>query len=218
MEELQAEDAEQWVTESEQYFRAYTQEERKYLHRHIDIVITLGGDGTVLWTAQLFEEGPCPPVISFSMGSMGFLTPFHADDYKQVVTAVVEKGCFLSIRSRVEGIIYRASKEGGENGGEEPKTISLGKHSVLNEIVVDRGPASTLGNLMAYCNGQILTRVQADGIIIGTPTGSTAYSLSAGGSIVHPAVSNTLSLLQYNVLPTYVWCPLLKSTDNILCF
>ena len=61
-------------------------------------------------------------------------------------------------------------------------------HSVLNEIVVDRGPASTLGNLMSYCNGQLLTRVQADGIIIGTPTGSTAYSLSAGGSIVHPAV------------------------------
>ena len=59
---------------------------------------------------------------------------------------------------------------------------------MLNEIVIDRGPASTLGNLMAYCNGQVLTRIQADGIIIGTPTGSTAYSLSAGGSIVHPAV------------------------------
>ena len=62
-----------------QYLRAYTDIESKNLHRHVDLVVTIGGDGTVLWTGQLFE-GPCPPVISFSMGSMGFLTPFHADD------------------------------------------------------------------------------------------------------------------------------------------
>ena len=172
--EINDDKADEWVKQSIQYFRPYTPEEQQHLHRHIDIVITVGGDGTVLWTAQLFE-GPCPPVISFSMGSMGFLTPFHANDYKEVLTSVVEKGCFLSVRSRVEGII---TTEGSKTA----------KHSVLNEIVVDRGPASTLGNLMSYCNGQVLTRVQADGIIIGTPTGSTAYSLSAGGSIVHPAV------------------------------
>ena len=217
-----------------QYLRAYTDIESKNLHRHVDLVVTIGGDGTVLWTGQLFE-GPCPPVISFSMGSMGFLTPFHADDYQKVLTNVVEKGCFLSVRSRVQGEIQRLrvdktatetketkgsndnnnddddddDDDDDENDDEDEEvteftiddTSSLNTatpttstttpneiHSVLNEIVVDRGPASTLGNLMSYCNGQLLTRVQADGIIIGTPTGSTAYSLSAGGSIVHPAV------------------------------
>jgi NAD+ kinase len=193
IDEINAENIDDWVKESSRYFRSYTNDEQKHLHRDIDIVITVGGDGTVLWTAQLFE-GPCPPVISFSMGSMGFLTPFHADDYKVVLTNVVEKGCYLSVRSRVEGAILRDNANCNDdttatssttNTSSQPHVV---KHSVLNEIVVDRGPASTLGNLMSYCNGQVLTRVQADGIIIGTPTGSTAYSLSAGGSIVHPAV------------------------------
>jgi len=187
------------IQQSIQYLREYNEQEKEHLHRHVDIVITIGGDGTVLWTAQLFE-GPCPPVISFSMGSMGFLTPFHANDYKEVLHAVVEKGCYLSVRSRVQGEIHRLEqaqknhneevKEVTQNGNElfQDAIVSPEIHSVLNEIVIDRGPASTLGNLMSYCNGQVLTRVQADGIIIGTPTGSTAYSLSAGGSIVHPAV------------------------------
>ena len=129
----------------------------------------------MLWTAQLFDLNACPPLLSFAMGSLGFLTPFDAKDYANVLRKVIEKGCFLSVRTRIEGQIIR-----GDEKGEF--------HTALNEVVIDRGPSSTLGNLMAYCNGKELTRVQADGLIVAAPTGSTAYSLSAGGSIVHPAV------------------------------
>ena len=179
--------------ESVPFLRAYTAEESKALHKHVDIVITIGGDGTVLWTAQLFDNKPVPPTLSFSMGSLGFLTPFAASSYKKVLQSVLEKGCFLSLRSRVVGDIVRmvrseGSARGGSGGEKEEVEKVVATHSCLNEIVIDRGPSSILGNLMSYLNGQELTRVQADGLIIGSPTGSTAYSLSASGSIVHPAV------------------------------
>ena len=181
------------------FMRAYTEAEGAALHKHVDIVITIGGDGTVLWTAQLFDNKPAPPTLSFSMGSLGFLTPFAASSYKKVLRSVLEKGCFLSVRSRVVGDIVRkvrnevgdgSPKSGGGQANEVEEIVAT--HSCLNEIVIDRGPSSTLGNLMSYLNGQELTRVQADGLIIGSPTGSTAYSLSASGSIIHPAVTRLL--------------------------
>ena len=170
--------------------RAYTEEESHHLHKLTDLVITIGGDGTVLWTAQLFDNKPVPPTLSFSMGSLGFLTPFSSSSYKKVLKSVLEKGCFLSVRSRVVGDIVRKAKpkDASEKGKGSPVEKVVATHSCLNEIVIDRGPSSILGNLMSYLNGQELTRVQADGLIIGSPTGSTAYSLSASGSIVHPAV------------------------------
>ena len=173
--------------ESLPFLRAYSGDESKILHKLVDVVITIGGDGTVLWTAQIFDNKPVPPTLSFSMGSLGFLTPFAASSYKEVLKSVLEKGCFLSLRSRVVGDIVRPIRTEDGAGGEDQEEV-VATHSCLNEIVIDRGPSSILGNLMSYLNGQELTRVQADGLIIGSPTGSTAYSLSASGSIVHPAV------------------------------
>ncbi|GLD93409.1 hypothetical protein PINS_up002001 [Pythium insidiosum] len=116
------------------------------------------------------------------MGSLGFLTPFDVDSDIDHLTSVINGGFYMSLRSRLVGSIVRHNKE------QEP--IS-GVHA-LNEIVVDRGPSAALVELDVFCDGLQITKIAADGIIIATPTGSTAYSLSAGGSMTHPSVPSML--------------------------
>ncbi|POM77084.1 LOW QUALITY PROTEIN: NAD kinase, partial [Phytophthora palmivora] len=139
----------------------------------IDFVISLGGDGTVLWVSSLFEKS-VPPVFSLAMGSLGFLTPFDAENAVEHLTNVINGGFYMSLRSRLSCTICR----GCEAHGNLPS---------LNEIVIDRGPSGALVELNCYCDGLEITKIAADGIIIATPTGSTAYSLSAGGSMAHPS-------------------------------
>ncbi|XVE78921.1 hypothetical protein DITRI_Ditri14bG0016800 [Diplodiscus trichospermus] len=120
------------------------------LHTKVDLVITLGGDGTVLWAASMFK-GPVPPIVPFSLGSLGFMTPFSKNEYET----------------------------------EEPILV-------LNEVTIDRGISSYLTNLECYCDNSFVTCVQGDGLILSTTSGSTAYSLAAGGSMVHPQVPGIL--------------------------
>ncbi|KAG7400752.1 hypothetical protein PHYBOEH_004558 [Phytophthora boehmeriae] len=147
----------------------------------IDFVISLGGDGTVLWVSSLFSKS-VPPVLSFAMGSLGFLTPFDSENAIEHITNVVNGGFYMSLRSRLVCTIYRDGKE---------REIPGNLHA-LNEIVIDRGPSGALVELNCYCDGLEFTKIAADGIIIATPTGSTAYSLSAGGSMAHPSVPSML--------------------------
>ncbi|DBA01351.1 TPA: hypothetical protein N0F65_001590 [Lagenidium giganteum] len=148
---------------------------------NIDFVISLGGDGTVLWVSSLFRKS-VPPVISFAMGSLGFLTPFETRNDTEHLDSVINGGFYMSLRSRLVGTIVRRGDE------HEP----LAPVHALNEIVIDRGPSAALVELVCYCDGLEITKIAADGIIIGTPTGSTAYSLSAGGSMTHPSVPTML--------------------------
>ncbi|KAL8024583.1 putative NAD kinase, ENTH domain, NAD kinase/diacylglycerol kinase-like domain superfamily [Plasmopara halstedii] len=147
----------------------------------IDFVISLGGDGTVLWVSSLFSKS-VPPVFSLAMGSLGFLTPFDAENAVEHLTSVINGGFYMSLRSRLSCTIYRGDKE---------RAITGNLHA-LNEIVIDRGPSGALVELNCYCDGLEVTKIAADGIIIATPTGSTAYSLSAGGSMAHPSVPSML--------------------------
>ncbi|KAG6580343.1 NAD kinase [Phytophthora cinnamomi] len=147
----------------------------------IDFVVSLGGDGTVLWVSSLFSKS-VPPVFSLAMGSLGFLTPFDAENAVEHLTSVINGGFYMSLRSRLVGTIYRGCKE---------REITGNLHA-LNEIVIDRGPSGALVELNCYCDGLEITKIAADGIIIATPTGSTAYSLSAGGSMAHPSVPSML--------------------------
>lgn len=146
----------------------------------IDFVISLGGDGTVLWVSSMFRKS-VPPVISFAMGSLGFLTPFDSGNAIEHLTSVINGGFYMSMRSRLACSIYRKKKE----------TETRYMHA-LNEIVIDRGPSASLVELNCYCDDLEITKIAADGIIISTPTGSTAYSLSAGGSMAHPSVPSML--------------------------
>ncbi|KAK6078113.1 nad+ kinase [Seiridium cupressi] len=144
-----------------------------------DLVLTLGGDGTVLFTSWLFQR-IVPPVLSFSLGSLGFLTSFEFEKYKQHLNRIMgEEGMRVNLRMRFTCTVYRDGASGSEmEEGEQ--------FEVLNELVIDRGPSPYVSNLELYGDNELLTVVQADGCIFSTPTGSTAYSLSAGGSLVHP--------------------------------
>ncbi|KAK1755137.1 putative atp-nad kinase [Echria macrotheca] len=146
-----------------------------------DLVLTLGGDGTVLFTSWLFQR-IVPPVLSFSLGSLGFLTSFEFERYKDHLNRVMgEEGMRVNLRMRFTCTVYRDGPDGHEmEEGEQ--------FEVLNELVIDRGPSPYVSNLELYGDNELLTVVQADGCIFSTPTGSTAYSLSAGGSLVHPDI------------------------------
>ncbi|TXT10868.1 hypothetical protein VHUM_02373 [Vanrija humicola] len=202
-----------------------------------DFVVTLGGDGTVLFTSWLFQK-IVPPVLPFALGSLGFLTNFDFANYKPTMDRVINEGIRVNLRMRFTCVVYRAIErfedkvvtKGGKRrnkavrrpGGdilvqqvdrdgwdalEDPTNSKLcsqtGKKSkeimcfttraveqfeVLNDLVVDRGPSPFVSLLEVFGDDHHLTTVQADGLTVSTPTGSTAYSLSAGGSLVHPQI------------------------------
>ncbi|KAI8517178.1 PREDICTED: NAD kinase-like isoform X2 [Branchiostoma belcheri] len=152
------------------------------LSGRIDFIICLGGDGTLLWASSLFQ-GSVPPVMAFHMGSLGFLTPFEFDNFKSQVNHVLEGHAALTLRSRLKTVITDAECDSHINSIEKPKKIQ-----VLNEVVIDRGPSPYLCHLDLYVEGRHVTSVQGDGLIVSTPTGSTAYAVAAGASMVHPNV------------------------------
>ncbi|CAB1097767.1 unnamed protein product [Ectocarpus sp. CCAP 1310/34] len=140
----------------------------------VDFVLTLGGDGLLMYSNTLFRRS-VPPHLCFNLGSMGFLSPFEYESMKEEVRRIMSGGMKVSLRMRLSARIIRDDQ------------TSEAFHA-LNEIVIDRGSSPYLTNLECYCDEEHLTTVQADGLIIATPTGSTAYSMSAGGSMVHPCV------------------------------
>lgn len=173
----------------------------------------MGGDGTVLYTSTLFQR-IVPPVLSFNLGSLGFLTKFAFDCYTNVVNMLTIEGVIVSLRMRFECTIM-ASKihdpDGNTRGilssencyrdlsAEILDTVETKEShrpcntaSILNDVVIDRGPNGTMCTLEVYVDDEHITTVEADGIVIATPTGSTAYSLSAGGSLVHPDIPGIL--------------------------
>lgn len=142
----------------------------------VDLVVTLGGDGTTLYVGRLFQQ-VVPPVISFSLGSLGFLANYRFENYREVLEQVFDDQISINLRMRFACSLYNAA---GQAQGEP--------HQVVNDIVIDRGPNPWLSMLELFGDNKLLTVVQADGLILSTPTGSTAYSLSAGGALVHPEI------------------------------
>lgn len=141
-----------------------------------DFIITLGGDGTVLYASTMFQHA-VPPILSFALGSLGFLTNFQFENFRSVLTDAVKNGVKTNLRMRFTCRVH------------DDKGDLICEQQVLNELTVDRGPSPWVTMLELYGDGSLITVAQADGLIIATPTGSTAYSLSAGGSLVHPSVS-----------------------------
>ncbi|KAL6205069.1 hypothetical protein ACLB2K_022333 [Fragaria x ananassa] len=168
------------VTESSYYNFVHTWKEDTeimLLHTRVDLVVTLGGDGTVLWAASMFK-GPVPPVVPFSLGSLGFMTPFHSERYRDYLDSLLKGPISITLRHRLQCHVIR---EAAKNEYETEGPIL-----VLNEVTIDRGISSYLTNLECYCDNSFVTCVQGDGLILSTTSGSTAYSLAAGGSMVHP--------------------------------
>uniref|UniRef100_A0AAQ4PDI9 NAD(+) kinase n=1 Tax=Gasterosteus aculeatus aculeatus TaxID=481459 RepID=A0AAQ4PDI9_GASAC len=149
------------------------------ISNRIDFIICLGGDGTLLYASSLFQES-VPPVMAFHLGSLGFLTPFKFDTYQSQVTQIIDGNAAIVLRSRLK---VRVLKESFRD-----KLGNLCVFQVLNEVVVDRGPSSYLSNVDLFLDGHLITTVQGDGVIVSTPTGSTAYAVAAGASMIHPNV------------------------------
>ncbi|KAJ3157485.1 hypothetical protein HDU86_003377 [Geranomyces michiganensis] len=162
----------------------------------VDFLITLGGDGTVLYAAWLFQQ-KCPPIIPFRLGSLGFLTTFDFGTFRKSVSDLVlgpglQKGLRMNFRMRFSCTVVRHDPSINFNtpaygGGAHGDTFEI-----LNDLTIDRGPSPFMSQLELYGNENHLTTIHADGLTISTPTGSTAYSLSSGGSLVHPDVSAIL--------------------------
>ena len=164
-----------------------------------DLVLTLGGDGTVLFTSWLFQR-IVPPILSFALGSLGFLTNFPFETYRPTLDRIMEgSGMRVNMRMRFTCTVYRAannkrrlSTSSISKSTSTPELIEDSQFEVLNELVIDRGPSPYVSNLELYGDTHLLTIIQADGCIISTPTGSTAYSLSAGGPLTHPSIPGIL--------------------------
>lgn len=197
-----------------------------------DLVVTLGGDGTVLFTSWLFQR-IVPPVLAFSLGSLGFLTNFDFQQYKEQLNYIMgDSGMRINMRMRFTCTVYRSGASAATSSATSSASLSTTTsqngapldlqstkiegetHEVLNELVIDRGPSSYISSLDLYANDSLLTRISADGIILSTPTGSTAYSLSAGGSLVHPDIP---AILLTPICPhTLSFRPMLLNDDMAL--
>lgn len=157
------------------------------LHECVDFVVCMGGDGLVLHASSLFRRA-IPPVISFNCGSLGFLTNHALAEHAAALSDVIRgrdtlascavsssvdggaptnaAGVHVTLRMRLECTVLR--------GG-----VPLGDPvEVLNEVVVDRGASPYLTKIECWERDRLVTKVQADGVMLATPTGSTAYSVS----------------------------------------
>jgi NADH kinase len=215
-------------------FPIYTTSAASLLPHKVDMVTTLGGDGTILHASSIFATSTqVPPILSFSMGTLGFLGEWKFDEYKRAFREVYMSGAaagshlfqdqkhphikepasldeasdmtgWSSIRgksmgpSRSSKVLLRNRLKVGifDVNGNRIHTEAWESHSqdvhAMNEVIIHRGANPHLTIIEVFVGGRFLTEAVADGMIIATPTGSTAYSLSSGGSIIHPLVSSLL--------------------------
>jgi NAD+ kinase len=146
-----------------------------------DLVITIGGDGTILRAAQVVISGQIP-ITGINLGKLGFMTELSAEEARDKLTALLEGEGWLDERAMLEA-------ELGATKSEPPHTFYA-----LNDVVVARGAVARVVYVEASIDGEPLTTYKADGVIVATATGSTGYSLAAGGPILHPQAREFLLL------------------------
>lgn len=142
--------------------------------KEMSLIIVLGGDGTYLRAARLLK-GHSVPILGFNMGNLGFLTAHSVDDIFATVDDTLKNKMVLHTRVRLHITVK----------------LNSGKHVIynaLNDVVIERGSFSQLISTAVYFDKSLVNHIKADGIIISSPTGSTAYNLAAGGPILHPEV------------------------------
>jgi len=147
--------------------------ERDALARESDLAVVLGGDGTLLAMAKaIAESGRDIPILAVNFGSLGFLTEITRPELHQALDAVLAGRASFDLRMMLCAEATRAKVS----------------HMALNDVVFSRTALSRMIELSVSVGDQFVTAVKADGLIVATPTGSTAYNLAAGGPIVHPAM------------------------------
>jgi len=142
--------------------------------KHPDFALVLGGDGTLLSAARaVAHEGV--PIMAVNLGSLGFLTEIPLNELYVTLEAVDQGQCPVELRSVLDCQLVRGGK-------------CISRHFALNDVVVNKSAISRLVEFDLYIDGNFVFQYKADGVIIATPTGSTAYSLAAGWPVLMPSV------------------------------
>jgi NAD+ kinase len=139
-----------------------------------DFVVVLGGDGTLLSTARCVARAGIP-ILGINLGSLGFLTEVKEEEIEQALVNVDAGYCALSLRTMLHCQVQRDGK-------------CVATYDALNEVVMNQSAVARITDFEVRVNGAFVANYKADGVIISTPTGSTAYSLAAGGPILSPDV------------------------------
>ncbi len=139
-----------------------------------ELVIVLGGDGTLLNVARIAHSHGVP-ILGVNLGNLGFLTETTLENLYQTLQSTLNGECEIEHRMLLNASLWRDGTK-------------IQNFNVLNDIVINKGALARIVNLAVLVNDQPMTSYRADGLIIATPTGSTAYSLSAGGPIIHPSM------------------------------
>ena len=146
--------------------------------KEVDLIISLGGDGTLLRAARLAAAENIP-VFGVNLGGLGFLTQIGIDDLEKSLEKLYQEKYFLDERMMLTCSVERRGKE-------------VKKFTALNDVVIGKGAFARIISLATYVNNNYVITYSVDGLIVSTSTGSTAYSLSAGGPIVKPSINSII--------------------------
>ena len=143
-----------------------------------DLIIVLGGDGTLISVSRLIV-GHNVPIVGVNLGRLGFLTEITRDELPEMLDSLFRGDYQVSERMMLDACIRRDGK-------------IVGQYTVLNDVVINKGALARIIDLEIYVDGRHLSSYKADGLIVSTPTGSTGYSLAAGGPIISPEINSLL--------------------------
>ena len=147
---------------------------RENIPEHVEMIIVLGGDGTLLSVARLVGDREVP-ILGVNLGGLGFLTEITLEELHRVVERVVQGDFITNERVVLNASVIRRGER-------------MAEFIVLNDAVINKGALARIIDLETTINQDYVTTFKSDGLIISTPTGSTAYNLSAGGPIVYPSL------------------------------
>src|SRR5882724_742597 len=141
----------------------------------VDLILVLGGDGTMIATARLMGDQEIP-VLGVNYGGLGYLAEFRIEELYTALEAILSGNYRLDQRVMLAVELFRGSS-------------SVTNNRVLNDVVINKSALARIIEIEAYLNQQFVNAFRADGLIISTPTGSTAYNLSAGGPVIFPSMN-----------------------------
>lgn len=149
---------------------------REQIPSLVDVIIVLGGDGTMLGVTRFIGDRAVP-ILGVNLGGLGFITEVNRDEMFDVIDEVLSGKCSTEERIMLTARVHR-------NGS------SIADFTVLNDIVINKGALARIIELETYINTKYVSTFKSDGLIVATPTGSTAYSLAAGGPILYPTLNS----------------------------
>jgi NAD+ kinase len=171
----------------------------------VEMVVVLGGDGTLLAAARALQKKPIP-ILGVNLGGLGFLTEITLAELYPMLEAILRGEYKTDERMLLEARVWRKEKV-------------IEDFTVLNDVVINKAALARIIELETMVDNVYLTTFRADGLIIATPTGSTGYSLSAGGPIVYPSLQSIIitPICPHNVTNRPIICPQEAAISVTLC-